>query len=97
VERDPVKIVSPEAAFAKQVKVRATRDFNGWVDRGDRSGKPVKWALARGRIGYMDEAHAREFAAKGYVEILDGKVRPVSSDELAEFRSQMTTIGVPNG
>ena len=96
-ERQPVKIVRSSEAFQPQVKVRATRDLNGWVDRGGRSGRPVKWAIPQGRLGFLDADRAREFAAKGYVEIIEGKIKPVSPSELEEYRSQMTTIGVPNG
>ena len=90
-----VKFVAVEAVFKPQVKVRATRDMTGPVPGASRT----QWRIGAGRIGYLDEDKAREFQAKGYVEILDGEVKPVSEDEAAEFLSTMTTIGLgdPDG
>jgi hypothetical protein len=100
-ELKPVKFVAVERAFKPQVKVRATRDMSGWVDRGEKTGRRVKFHIGKGRIGLMDAEHAREFAAKGYVEILEGgeQIKPVSEDEAAEILSTVTTIslGEPNG
>ncbi len=91
----PIEFVTVERAFSPQVKVRATRDVSGWVDRRRR----VKWHLGAGRMGYLDAEKAREFQVKGYVEILKGAVEPVSEDEAAEFLSTVTTLnlGAPNG
>lgn len=86
----PVTFVTVERAFKPQVKVRATRDLNGWADRD----RKVKWSISHGRVGCIDADRAREFEAKGYVEILDGTVKPVSADELAEMQSTVTTIGL---
>lgn len=92
---EPIKFVPVEKVFKAQVKVRATRDLNGWADRSKR----VKWNIPAGRIGCLDEDKAREFHAKGYVQILDGEVKPVSEDEAAEMLSTVTTLtlGGPNG
>jgi hypothetical protein len=91
----PVKFVTVEQAFKPQVKVVATRDFSGWADRQRR----IKWHIGKGKIGCIDEDKAREFAIKGYVEILDGTIKPYSEDEAAEILSTVTTIGpgVSNG
>ena len=91
----PVTFVPVEKVFKPAVKVRSTRDVNGWADVERRK----KWAMRDGQIAYIDEDKAREFQAKGYVEILDGTVKPVSEDEAAEFLSTVTTIslGDPNG
>ncbi len=88
-EIQPVKFVAVERAFKPQVKVRATRDLNGWVSRDRR----VKFHIGKGRIGFIDEDKAREWQVKGFVEILAGDIKPVSEDEAAEFLSTVTTIG----
>lgn len=93
-ELEPIRFVPVERVFKPQVKVRATRDLSGWVDRGKKSGKRVKWAIPAGRIGCMDEDHAREYAVKGYVEILDGTIKPVSEGEAAEMLASVTTISL---
>ncbi len=92
---EPVTFVPIERVFRPQVKVRATRDISGWASRDRR----VKWSIGKGRVGCLDEPVAREFEVKGYVEILDGQVRPVSEDEAAEFLSTVTVLnmGASNG
>lgn len=87
---EPVRFVPVERAFKAQVKVRATRDISGWADRRQR----VKWSIGKGRIGCLDADVAREFQIKGYVEILDGQIRPASDDEIAEVLSTVTTISL---
>lgn len=87
----PITFVPIERVFQPQVRVRATRDLNGWASREQR----VKWHIPRGRIGCLDADKAREFEVKGYVEILDGAVKPVSEDEAAEFLSTVTIISPP--
>lgn len=91
----PIKFITVEQAFSPQVKVCATRDLNGWADRQRR----IKWSIAKGAVGCMDEEHAREFAIKGYVQILDGTIKPYSEDEAAEILSTVTTLtlGDANG
>jgi len=89
-ELEPITFVSVERVFQPQVKVRATRDLNGWADRQKR----VKWHIGSGRIGYLDSDVARQFQVKGYVQILEGDVKPVSDDERAEILSTMTVIGL---
>ena len=86
----PLTFVPVERVFKHQVRVRATRDLNGWADRRKR----VKWHIAHGSIGYLDEDKAREFQIKGYVEILAGEVKPVSPAEAEEFLSTVTTISL---
>ena len=95
---DPVEFVPIQEVFKPQVEVRATRDINGWVDRGKSSGKKIKWSIKSGDIGYLDIDTARQFEVKGYVEITHGKdlIPPVSDDERAEILSTMTVIGVSN-
>lgn len=89
-KEQPIKFVTLAEAFTPQIRVRATRDINGWVDRRRR----VKWHIGAGSIGCLDEPTAREFATKGYVEILDGQIRPVSEDEAAYFLSNVKTINL---
>jgi hypothetical protein len=86
----PVTFVPVEQVFKPQVKVRATRDLNGWADRHRR----VKWNIPAGRIGMIDEDKAREFSIKGYVEIVAGEVKPASEDEKAEILSTVTNISL---
>lgn len=85
---EPVTFVPIERAFRPQVKVRATRDISGWADKDRR----VKWEIPCGRVGCIDENVARDFQIKGYVEILDGTVRPASEDEIAEVLSTVTVV-----
>ena len=95
----PVEFVPMTHAFEPQVEVQATRDISGWVDRGRRSGKKIKWNVRDGDIGYLDIQTARQFEAKGYVRITGGKelIKNMSDDERAEIMSEVTTIGMPNG
>lgn len=86
----PIKFVTPAEAFQPQVEVIAKKDLSGWVDRRRR----VKWHIGAGSRGFMDEPSAREFQAKGFVEVIAGEVRPVSPGELEEFLSQVTTINL---
>jgi hypothetical protein len=71
-----------------QVKVKFTRDVNGWLDRDQR----VKWHFAAGSTAMIDEQHAIEFIVKGYAT---GELpRKVSDDEAATLRSVITVIGM---
>lgn len=71
-----------------QVQVTFTRAVNGWLDRDRR----IKWEFAAGSTHMIDEEHAVEFIVKGYAT---GELpRHVSTDERAEIRSVMTTIGL---
>lgn len=92
---EPVTFVPVERAFKAQVKVRALHTLNGWVDRR----RKIKWEIHAGQVGCIDEDKAREWVAKGYAEVLDGTIKPISEDEAAEFLSQTTRIGIgaPNG
>jgi len=87
---EQVRFVPVERAFKPQVKVRATRDLSGWANEDRR----IKWHIGAGKIGCMDADAAREFQVKGFVEIIEGDVKPVSEDEAAEFLSQVTVIGL---
>jgi hypothetical protein len=89
-ELKPVQFVAVERAFKAQVKVRALKDISGWVNRDRR----VKFHIGAGRFGHLDEDKAREWAVKGYVEIIEGEIKPVSEDEAAEILSTVTTIGL---
>lgn len=89
-EVQPVTFVTVEQVFKPQVKVVATRCLSGWADRE----KKIKWDLPAGRVGCLDEDVAREFHAKGYVDILDGTVKPVSEDELAEMTKNDVVVSV---
>ena len=90
---EPITFVPHTHAFKPQIKVRATRDLNGWADRDRRK----KWHIGKGSIGCIDEDKAREWHTKGYVEILDGTIRPVSEDEAAEMLSTVTTLNMNLG
>lgn len=90
---EAITFVPVEKAFKPQVKVRALKDISGWASRERR----VKWSIGAGSIGCLDENKAREFATKGYVEILEGGVRPVSEDEAAEFLSTVTQVNLNGG
>jgi hypothetical protein len=95
-ELKPVRFVPVERAFKPQVKVRALVDLNGWVHpRRER----IKWSISAGQVGCLDADTAREFQAKGYVQVLDGEVKPVSDGEREELLAQTSTVtlGVPNG
>jgi hypothetical protein len=61
----------PRRATRPQVRVRALRDLNGWVNRSRKEWG--KWSLPAGGVGRLDEEKAREFARKGHVEILDSE------------------------
>jgi len=86
----PVTFVPVEQAFKPQIKVQALVDLNGWVDRD----RKVKFHIAKGSIGCIDADAAREFKAKGYVEIIEGQVAPVSQDELDQLLSTKVTISL---
>lgn len=86
----PVTFVAVEQAFKPQIKVRALSDLNGWVDRDRR----VKFHIGKGQIGFMDADRAREFKAKGYLEIVEGQVAPVSQTELDDLLSNRITISL---
>ena len=91
---EPIEFVPIRHVFRQQIKVRALLDMNGWVgEKADRK----KWHIGKDRTGYIDEDKAREWAAKGYVEILDGTVRPVSEDELAEMTKNDHVVGLGEG
>lgn len=85
-----IKFVPVERVFKPQVKVRATRDLSGWADRA----KGVKWHIPVGSMGCLDADKAREFWAKGFVEIIEGDIKPVTEAEMDEFLSQVTTISI---
>jgi hypothetical protein len=91
----PVKFVTVERAFKHEVKVRAKQDLSGWVDRKRR----VKWFIPAGRIGYMDHDKAREFSIKGFVDVIEGTIKPASEQEIAEMQAQITVLqaGQPRG
>ena len=86
----PITFVTVEQVFQPQVRVRALKSVSGWVDRRKR----IKWDIPAGSVGCFDEDKAREFAIKGYVEILDGAVKPVSEDEAAEVLSTVTNVSL---
>lgn len=89
--REVLKPVTLQAVnWQPQVAVKFTRDVTGWVDRD----KGLKWMFKAGTTHLVDEQHAIEFIVKGYAT---GTLpRHVSSDERAEIRSVMTTIGMSN-
>jgi hypothetical protein len=71
-----------------QVRVKFTRDVNGWLDHDRR----VQWHFAAGSVHMIDEEHAVEFIVKGYAT---GELpRFVSADEADEIRSVITVIGL---
>jgi len=86
----PITFVPVEQVFQPQVEVRAKHDLNGWADREKR----IKWSIPAASVGCLDQDKAREFSVKGYVEILNGDVKPVSEDEAPEILSTVTVIGL---
>jgi hypothetical protein len=74
--RDPdrVRFVTVEQACkqrrkaGRQVRVRALRDLNGWVDRSRK--ERGKWSLPAGSVGRLDEERARLWERKGHLRIL---------------------------
>ena len=71
-----------------QIQVTFTRDVNGWLDRTNQ----IKWSFRTGQTVMIDAEHALEFIIKGYCT---GQLpRPVSDNEQAEIRSNMTIIGM---
>ena len=88
--RPPVKFVTVEEAFEPMIRVRALLDISGWVNRE----RGIKWSISKNEIGMLSQDAAREFSIKGYVEILDGTVKPVSEDEAAEMLSTVTTVSL---
>lgn len=87
---DPVRFVPVAQVFKPQIKVRALKDINGYAARD----RKIKYQIGHGRVGYLDDDTAREWQVKGYIEILEGTVRPVSEDEAAEILSTVTTIAL---
>jgi hypothetical protein len=93
-EIQPIKFVTVERVFPHEIKVRARSDVSGWVDRGKKSGKPVKWSIGAGRVAYLDHKTAREFIAKGFVDLVEGEITPLSEQELAELRAEVTRVSL---
>lgn len=98
--KPPFEVVTADKFFKPQVAIVPTRDIWGWItEKGDRGNKrqvhptrPKKFQFKSGQVVYVDEATAREFIAKGYAT---GELKkPLSDDEIAEFRSEVTTIGL---
>lgn len=94
---EPVTFVPASMAFQPQIKVRTTRDLNGYVDGNPRLRK--KWSVGANRVLHVDAEVARVWQAKGYCVILEGDITPVSADELAELSKDDATIslGDPHG
>lgn len=86
----PVTFLPVEQVFSPQVKVRATRDINGWADRK----RKQKWSIAAHSVVYLDHDTARAFQVKGYVEVLDGTIEPVSEGEAAHILSSVTNLSL---
>lgn len=86
----PITFVSVMEAFQPQIKVRFLKDVSGWASRDRR----VKWSIGAGKVGTLDADKAREFQAKGYLEILDGTVKPVTQTELDEILATVTVVGL---
>jgi hypothetical protein len=86
----PVEFQPVSEVFEPQVGVIPKSDLSGWVDRR----RKVKWSMSAGRKYYLNEAKAREFETKGFLDIVSGAVAPVSDDERAEFLSQVTRISM---
>ena len=86
----PVTFAPINKVFRPQIQVRALRDIAGWADYASKT----RYSMKAYTLYYIDEPTAREFEAKGYVEIVKGHVRPVSDAEREEFLSQITNIGL---
>lgn len=87
---ETVKFAPVSKVFEPQVGVVPNRDLSGWADYATKT----KWSMAAWQKYYISADKAREFEAKGYVEIVDGRVKPVSEDEYAEMMSTVSHIGL---
>lgn len=76
--------------FEPQVGFLPNRDLNGWVNQRTQT----KWHMKAHQKYYISADRAREFQAKGYGTVVDGKVEAVSEDEYAEMMSTVTQIGL---
>lgn len=84
----PVEFVPASKVFQAQTQVRMLKDVSGWIDRK----RKQKWYLSRNEVVFLDVDKAAEFIVKGYAE---GELpRPVSENEIAEWRAQVTTISL---
>lgn len=89
-EVTPVTFAPINHVFKPQIQVRALRDIAGWADYATKT----RYSMKAYTLYYISEDKAREFEAKGYVEITKGKVKPVSDAEREQFLSEITNIGL---
>jgi hypothetical protein len=96
-----VEFVPIEDVLEPQVEVTALSDISGWVtDKGVLGPKYLaeenrrKISLKAGEKYYVDEKTARSWTAKGFVTPTEEFKQPLSEDEVAEYRSELTTLGM---
>jgi hypothetical protein len=93
----PVEFVPIEGVLKPQIEVTALADISGWVtDSGElgsklQSSKRRKFSLRAGATYYIDEPTARAWIAKGFVS--GDLAKPLSEDEIADLRKDLTIIG----
>lgn len=88
----PVEFVPVSQVFRPMVEVKFLKDVSGWV--GSDKSTRKKWHFAAGQTYAIDAEKAREFVAKGYCEPINPLDPPLSHDEVLEFRSTVTVIGL---
>lgn len=90
---EPITFVPIRKVFEAQVEVRPTRDLSGYAPGETRK----RWEMRHGRVYQITDWKAREFVAKGYVELVhEGSLDhlpAVSEMEQAELNAQNTIIG----
>jgi hypothetical protein len=92
--------VPVEKVLKPQIEVTAVNDISAWVTTDGTLGPKTKSkgeriSLSAGKKYYIDEPTARAWIAKGYVT---GNLNtPLSEDEIAELRKDLTVIGVNHG
>lgn len=88
----PVEFVPVSQVFQPMVEVKFLKDVSGWV--GENKSSRKKWSFSTGQIIAIDADKAREFVAKGYCEPTHPLDPPLSHDEVLEFRSNVTVVGL---
>jgi hypothetical protein len=96
----PVTFVPIEKVLVPQVEVIALSDISGWVTDDGKIGpkylakKGNRIHLRAGEKYTVDEPTARAWIAKGYVTPTEDLKKPLSEDEIAELRSDLTVVGL---
>lgn len=90
---EPVTFMPVRRVFEAQVQIRMNQDVSGWVGGNKKHRK--KYALSKGQVYTIDAKTAREFVAKEYATwVRPQDHQPISDDERAEAKSQITTLSL---